>query len=149
MLLASVLADQGLIEEAIAAYETVLRINPRNILSANNLATLLADHKQDAPHLERAFLLSREFEKELAHPLFLDTVGWVRFKMGHMEEALRLIKQAVAKAPDLPTLNYHFGSALYQSGKKQEAKVYLAKALKSKEAFQGRREAEQLLAQAS
>lgn len=149
MLLASVLADQGLIDEAIAAYDTVLRINPRNILSANNLATLLADHKQDAPHLERAFLLSREFEKELAHPLFLDTVGWVRLKMGHMEEALRLIKQAVAKAPDLPTLNYHFGSALYQSGKKQEAKVYLARALKSKEAFQGRREAEQLLAQAS
>jgi len=149
MLLASMLADQGLIDDAIEAYDAVLRINPRNILSANNLATLLADHKQDAPHLERAFLLSREFEKEAPHPLFLDTVGWVRLRMGHMEDAIRLIKKAIAKAPELPTLNYHFGSALYQSGKKQEAKVYLAKALKSKEAFQGRREAEQLLAQAS
>lgn len=149
MLLASVQADQGLVDEAIASYETVLRMNPRNILSANNLATLLADYKQDAPHLERAFLLSREFEKEAPHPLFLDTVGWVRLKMGHMEDALRLIKQAVAKAPDLPALNYHFGLALYQSGKKQEAKVYLTKALRSSEAFQGRREAEQLLAQVS
>ncbi|MDR4476700.1 MAG: tetratricopeptide repeat protein [Nitrospira sp.] len=149
MLLASVFADQGLIDEAIAAYETVLRMNPRNILSANNLATLLADHKQDAPHLERAFLLSREFEKQAPHPLFLDTVGWVRLRMGHIEEALRLIRQAVAKAPDMPTLNYHFGSALYQSGQKGEAKVYLTKALKSKVSFQGRREAEQLLARAS
>lgn len=149
MLLASLLTDQGLVDQAIEAYETVLRINPRNLLSANNLATLFADHKQDAPHLERAFLLSRDFEKDAPHPLFIDTVGWVRLRMGHMEEALRLIKQAVVKAPDLPAINYHFASALYQSGKKLEAKVYLSKALKSKEAFQGRREAEQLLARVS
>lgn len=146
MLLASVLADQGLVDEAIASYETVLRINPRNILSANNLATLLADYKQDPSHLERAFLLSRDFEKGAPHPLFIDTVGWVRLRMGHLEEALRLIQQAVAKAPDLPTLNYHLGAALYQSGRNVEAKVYLAKALKSTEQFQGRREAQQLLA---
>lgn len=149
MLLASLLADRGLIDEAIASYETVLRINPRNLLSANNLATLLADYKQDTPHLERAFLLSRDFEKKAPHPLFLDTVGWVRLKMGHMEEALRLIKQAVAKAPDSPALNYHFGLALYQTGNKQEAKIYFGRALKSTEMFQGRREAEQLLAQVS
>jgi Flp pilus assembly protein TadD len=46
MLLASVLADQGSVDEAIAAYDAVLRMNPRNILSANNLAALLADHKR-------------------------------------------------------------------------------------------------------
>lgn len=149
MLLASVLAHRGLIDEAITSYEKVLQINPRNILSANNLAALLADHRQDPSHLERAFLLSRDFEKEAPHPLFLDTVGWVRLKMGHLEDGLRLIQQAAAKAPDLPAINYHFGSALYQSGKKLEAKMYLSKALKSKEAFQGRREAEQLLAQVS
>ena len=149
MLLASVLANQGLVDEAITAYEVVLRMNPRNIFSANNLAALLADHKSDAPNLERAFLLSREFERDAPHPLFIDTLGWVRLKMGHMEDAVRLMKQAIAKAPDLAALNYHLGSALYQSGKKQEAKAYLAKALKSAEMFQGRREAAQLLAQVS
>lgn len=149
MLLASVLAGQGLVDEAIASYDTVLRMNPRNTLSANNLAVLLADHKGDVPNLERAFLLSRDFEKEAPYPLFLDTLGWVRLKMGHHEDALRLIKQAIAKAPELPALNYHFGSALFQAGNKRAAKVYLAKALKSTEAFHGRREAEQLLAQAS
>ncbi len=149
MLLASLQVDQGLVDDAIASYETVLRMNPRNILSANNLATLLADYKQDAAHLERAFLLSREFEKEAPHPLFLDTVGWVRLKMGHLEDGVRLIKQAVGKAPELPTLNYHLGAALYQSGRNGEAKVYLAKALKSTEQFQGRREAQQLLARSN
>jgi predicted Zn-dependent protease len=95
------------------------------------------------------FLLSRDFEKEAPHPLFLDTLGWVRLKMGHLDDAVRLMRQAIAKAPDLPMLNYHLGAALYQSGRNIEAKVYLAKALKSTEAFQGRREAERLLAQTS
>lgn len=149
MLLASVLASQNSVDEAIAAYDAVLRMNPRNIFSANNLATLLADHKSDAPNLERAFLLSREFERDAPHPLFLDTLAWVRLKMGHLEEALRIMRQAIAKAPDLPTLNYHLGAALYQSGRNVEAKVYLAKALKSTEQFQGRREAQQLLARTS
>ena len=149
MLLASVLASQDSVDEAIAAYDAVLRMNPRNIFSANNLASLLADHKSDAPNLERAFLLSREFERDAPHPLFLDTLGWVRLKMGHMEDAVRLMRQAIAKAPDLAAVNYHLGSALYQSGKKHEAKAYLAKALKSAEMFQGRREAAQLLAQVS
>ncbi|MBK8379313.1 MAG: tetratricopeptide repeat protein [Nitrospira sp.] len=45
MLLASVLASQNSVDEAIAAYDAVLRMNPRNIFSANNLASLLADHK--------------------------------------------------------------------------------------------------------
>lgn len=149
MLLASVLASQNSVDEAIAAYDAVLRMNPRNIISANNLAALLADYKQDVPNLERAFLLSREFEKEAPHPLFLDTLAWVRLKMGHLEDALRIMRQAIVKAPDLPTLNYHLGAALYQSGRNGEAKVYLAKALKSTEPFQGRREAQQLLARSN
>lgn len=149
MLMASILSNQGQIDGAIVAYESVLRMNPRNIFSANNLASLLVDHKGDAASLERAFILSRDFEKDAPHPLFLDTLGWVRLKMGHPDQALRLLKQAVAKAPDLPTLNYHLGLALYQSGQKAEAKMYLSKALKSMEAFQGRREAEQLLARTS
>lgn len=149
MLLASVLASQGSVDEAIEAYDAVLRKNPRNVLSANNLAALLADSKTDASHLERAFLLSREFEKEAPHPLFLDTLGWVRFKMGHLEDALRIMQQAIAKAPDLPMLNYHLGATLYHSGRIVEAKVYLSKALKSTEQFQGRREAQQLLARSN
>jgi len=87
------------------------------------------------------------FEKDAPHPLFLDTLGWVRFKMGQQDEALRLMKNAVAKSPEVPTLNYHLGIAYHQSGKTAEARTYLSKALKSAEAFQGRQEAERILLQ--
>jgi tetratricopeptide (TPR) repeat protein len=145
MLLASAYSDQSQTESAIAAYEGALRLNPRNVLAANNLAVLLVDHKGDPQSLQKAFALSRDFEKDVPHPLFLDTLGWVRFKMGQQEEALRLMTNAVAKSPDIPTLNYHLGMAFYQSGNTSAARTYLAKALKSAETFQGRQEAEQML----
>ena len=147
MLLASAYSTQGQIDPAITAYDGVLRLNPRNLLAANNLAVLLVDYKEDPESLQRAFALSRDFEKEAPHPLFLDTLGWVRFKMGQQEDALRLMKDAVAKSPEVPTLNYHLGMAFYQSGKTAEARAYLSKALKSAEVFQGRQEAEQILSQ--
>ena len=147
MLLASAYSTQGQIDSAITTYDGALRLNPRNVLAANNLAVLLVDYKGDPQNLQKAFVLSRDFEKEAPHPLFLDTLGWVRFKMGQQEDALRLMKDAVAKSPEVPTLNYHLGMAYYQSGKTAEARAYLSKALKSAEAFQGRREAEQILSQ--
>jgi len=147
MLLASAHSDTGHIDSAMAAYESVLRLNPRNVLAANNLAVLLVEHKGDSSSLHRAFALSRDFEKDAPHPLFIDTLGWVRFKMGQQEEAIRLMKDAVAKSPDISVLNYHLGIALFQSGKHAEARTYLSKALKNSGSFEGRREAEQALAQ--
>lgn len=147
MLLASAHSEQGRVDLAIMAYEATLRLNPRNLLAANNLAVLLVDHKGDPASLQKAFGLSREFEKEAPHPLFLDTLGWVRLKMGQQEEAIRLLKDAVAKSPDMSILNYHLGIAFVRSGQRGEARTYLSKALKSPNPFEGRREAEQALAQ--
>lgn len=145
MLLALAYSTQSQTDQAITAYDGALRLNPRNVLAANNLAVLLVDYKGDPQSLQKAFALSRGFEKEAPHPLFLDTLGWVRFKMGQQEEALRLMKEAVAKSPEVPTLNYHLGIAFFQSGKTAEARAYLSKAVKSAEEFQGRQEAEQIL----
>ena len=147
MLLASAYSMQGQIDNAISAYDGALRLNPRNVLVANNLAVLLVDYKGDSQSLQKAFALSRDFEKDAPHPLFLDTLGWVRFKMGQQEEALRIMNGAVAKSPEIPTLNYHLGMAYHQSGKTAEARAYLSKSLKSAEAFQGREEAKQILSQ--
>lgn len=147
MLLAAAHAEQGQIDLAMAAYDATLRLNPRNVLAANNLAVMLVDHKGDPSSLQRAFALSRDFEREASHPLFIDTLGWVRFKMGQQEEAIRLMKQAVAKAPDISVLNYHLGIAFFQSGQRAEARAHLGKALKSSDSFEGRREAEEVLAQ--
>jgi cellulose synthase operon protein C len=146
MLLASIHSTQEAIDEAISAYDGALRLNPKNVLAANNLAVLLVDHKGDPQSLQKAFALSRDFEKETPHPLFLDTLGWVRFKMGQQEEGIRLLKHAVSKFPDASVLNYHLGIAFFHSGNSAQARTYLSKALKHADQFEGRQEAERILA---
>lgn len=146
MLLATTLGDMGKADQAIVEYEAILRHNPASTVAANNLASLLTDQKGDPASLERALALSRDFEKTAPNPFFLDTLGWVYLKMGHADEAVRVIRQAVAKAPDQPLLNYHLGMAYYKAGATKDARVYLDKALRSGRAFDGIEEARSVLA---
>ncbi len=145
VLLASMLNTMGQTDRAIKEYETVLRDNPQALVAANNLASMLADKKGDPPSLERALALSRDFEKVAPHPFFLDTLGWVYLKMGRSDDALRVIRQAVAKAPQHPVLNYHLGMAYYRAGEAKQARIYLEKAVHAGQAFPGLDEARTVL----
>jgi Flp pilus assembly protein TadD len=64
----------------------------------------------------------------------------------HHQDALRLVKQATAKAPDHPVLNYHLGVIYAQSGDKKEARVHLTQALQTKQPFPWAEDARALLA---
>ncbi|CUQ65386.1 tetratricopeptide repeat protein [Candidatus Nitrospira inopinata] len=145
--LATSLTEAGQFDRAIEEYETILRNNPRSLLAANNLASLLADEKGDQKSLERALALSQDFETVAPNPYFLDTLGWVHLKMGNSGQALHFIQQAAAKVPDHPVVNYHLGIAYYKTGKTEEAKTYLQKAVASPKPFPGLDEAKSVLAQ--
>ncbi len=149
MILATSYTESGHIDQAIAEYQAILAHNASSIVAANNLAALLAEHKADARSLEQALALSRDFERTASNPMFLDTLGWIHHKMRHSEEAVRVMKAAVAKAPDHPVLNYHAGAVYYAAGLVNEAKVHLQRALRSGKRFPGDHEAKTLLASVS
>lgn len=96
--------------------------------------------------MQRALLLSRDFEAQTSNAYLLDTLGWVHLKLGHRPDALRLLKQALAKAPGHPVLNYHLGVAYAQSGEKTEARQFLSQALQAKQSYPWFEEAKTMLA---
>lgn len=147
LLLATSLTEAGQTDRAIQEYEALLRRNPRALVAANNLASLLADYKGDQKSLERALALAREFETSAPNPFFLDTLGWVHHKLGNSGQALHFIQQAAAKAPDHPVVNYHLGLAYFKAGQRAEAKTHLQKAVASPNVFPGLDEAKAVLAQ--
>lgn len=146
LMLATSLEARDRVDEAIAQYETVLKRHPKSVLAANNLAATLVDRKGDPDSLQRALALSRDFEAQPSNPYLLDTLGWAHLKLGHHQDALRLVKQATAKAPDHPVLNYHLGVIYAQSGDKKEARVHLTQALQAKQPFPWAQDARALLA---
>ena len=145
ILLASSFSQVGKVDSSIEEYEALLQQNPKALVVANNLATILTDKKGDPSSLKRALELSRPFESMKEQPFLLDTLGWVYAKLGRNEDAIRLIREAVAQAPNHPLLNYHLGFAYHQSGQAKEARVYLSKAVNSGETFTGVEEAKSIL----
>jgi tetratricopeptide (TPR) repeat protein len=147
LLLAVSLSAQRRFDEAIVHYEAVLKKNPNSILAANNLAATLIDHRSDSKSWERALALSLPFESQKSNPYLLDTLGWAHHKLGHASEALRVLRQATALAPDHPVLNYHLGAAYSKAGQRADAVAHLKKALVSGKPFEGLDEAKSLLAE--
>lgn len=147
LLLAGSLGAQRRFDEAMTHYEAVLKRNPKSLLAANNLAALLIDHRTDPKSWERALALSKPFEAQKPNPYLLDTLGWAHHKLGHGEEAVRLLKQATALAPEHPVLNYHLGAAYSKTGQREEAQAHLKKAVQAGAPFDGLEDAKALLAE--
>jgi predicted Zn-dependent protease len=145
-LLAEIHQQQGNFDGAIARYEVLIGFMPGNDLVANNLASLLSDHRNgDAAALARAAELSRRFEKS-PNPLYLDTLGWVYYRRGDYAKAAEVLARAVQGA-DAPLLHYHLGMAMHRAGKVAEARQHLKKAAETEIAYPGRDEARALLVQ--
>lgn len=146
LLLASIYNETDQVDRAIGTYEAILKDQPKSVVAANNLASLLTDRKGDPKSLERALALTRDFEKNAPEAAFLDTLGWVYVKMGQPDEGVRLLRRVVEKVPDHPVFQYHLGIAYHQAGEAKKAKAALKKAVASGKHFPGLDEAQTILA---
>lgn len=118
----------GRFDEAIKLYEELLKERPNADVLANNLASLLTDHRTDKASLARAHGLAQRFKRSEI-PQFQDTLGWISYKQGKADEAVQLIGDASKKLPDLPEFRYHLGMSYLAINKKDEARKELEKAL--------------------
>ncbi|TMV92346.1 tetratricopeptide repeat protein [Thioclava sp. BHET1] len=105
----------GDIDGAIATYEALYQRNSDNPVLANNLASLLAQHRDDTASLKRAESIAQRF-RESPEPAFKDTYGWAEYRLGNYDSALPLLAAAAAGLPDNPVAQYHYALALEATG---------------------------------
>jgi Tfp pilus assembly protein PilF len=60
---------------------------------------------------------------------YLDTVGWVYFKLGKYEEAQRYIARAIEAGGASATVFEHMGDICFKLGQKENAERYWKQAL--------------------
>ena len=108
MILASVLERKGDYESAISEYEFMLDRQPANLILANNLASLLLDHRTDEASLKKAQSLAAILRKSEI-PQFKDTLGWASYRQGDYRTAVALSEEASAALPDQAAIRYHLG----------------------------------------
>ena len=67
--------------------------------------------------------------RDKSNPIFLDTLGWLYYRMGDLGQAIPLLERAVAGAGQIPQLRYHLGMAYYAADRLEGAKQELQAAL--------------------
>jgi cellulose synthase operon protein C len=129
LMLASIEELKGNFDSAISEYETMLSKDPGSLIAANNLASLLADHRTDKASLERARSLAKVLQKSPI-PQFKDTLGWIDYQSGENADAIRLLEEAVTSLPNRAVVHYHLGMAYIASNQLDKAAEQLNTALK-------------------
>ena len=117
---AGALELKGDFDGAIKAYEALYVLDSGNLVVANNLASLLTTHREDAESLERAYIIGRRLRSRDIAP-FQDTYGWIAYLRGNYEEALAHLRPASAGLPNDPAVQYHLAMTFAAMERNEEA----------------------------
>jgi|SRR5579875_432776 len=123
---ATLLERAGRTRDAVQAFEQLLRQRPDDPNLLNALGYTLADHRMEIKRAEA--LIRRALAATPDNPAVLDSLGWVRLQRGDTNAALPTLERAYVISRD-PEIAAHWGEALWESGRKSEARKVLADAL--------------------
>lgn len=145
---AEIYESSGANSDAIKIYEELLEERPNSEIVANNLASLITEEAQSDADLQRAYALAKRFRSSKV-PHFMDTLGWIHYRLGEYEMATPLLRLAVEKAPDIAILRYHLGMAYKAENNRDKALKELEQAvtLADSQPFPVREEAEKAIAE--
>ncbi len=97
----------------------VIALKPDNAHAHNALGYSLADRKQRLP--EARELVRRALDLAPGDPFITDSLGWIEFRLGNHDQAVKLLRQAHGARPD-PEIAAHLGEVLWAIGQRDEAR---------------------------
>ncbi len=113
--------------ECDSLYERALGIDSLNALINNNFAYSLSERGID---LDRALKMAKlAVSKEPENSAYLDTIGWVYYKMANYKMAVEYAKKAIKIDGTKSDLWEHLGDIEYKLGEKEKAVATWKKAL--------------------
>jgi tetratricopeptide (TPR) repeat protein len=114
-------------KESDTTFESALRLDSLNAMVLNNYAYSLAERGE---RLERAYAMSKEsLSKDSTNASYLDTFGWIYYKLGNYTEAARWVKMAIDAGEVSAVVYEHLGDIYSRLSQQEKAKEYWTKAL--------------------
>ena len=74
-------------------------------------------------------MIERASKAEPDDGYITDSLGWVLYRLGRYDEAVKPMLRAVELTPDDPVINDHLGDVLWMVGRKREAEFQWRRAL--------------------
>jgi tetratricopeptide (TPR) repeat protein len=110
--------QQGQLDQLESDLRAILASDPENATALNALGYTLANRTQR--YDEAYALISRALALEPDEPAILDSMGWVLFHKGRLDESLEFLNRAYAAFPD-PEVAAHLGEVLWTMGRTEPA----------------------------
>lgn len=119
----SIMLDlNGEVDEALRAMRRTLQLAPTNADTMNTLGYTLTNRTNR--HKEAYALVRAALELEPDNPAIIDSMGWVLFKLGKLEEARSYLELAHAQIED-PEIVAHLGEVMWKIGDKAAARAMM------------------------
>lgn len=114
--------NQGKYSKSEDIYERALKIDPQNALILNNYAYNLSER---GVNLEKALAMSKiSIDKEPFNASYLDTIGWIYFKMKNYKQAKKFIEMSLEINPNSAVVMEHLGDIYFGMEDYSNAKKY-------------------------
>ncbi|NQV51491.1 MAG: tetratricopeptide repeat protein [Candidatus Marinimicrobia bacterium] len=128
-MIATTLELSGRREEVLQTYLELIDIDPFDDLALNNYAYLLAEGEVSEEILRHAVeYVERALNVSPDNAPYLDTAGWIYFKLGHVQLAREFIDRSLSINPENAEVLMHMGDVLEYLGKSNEAYIYYQRA---------------------
>jgi tetratricopeptide (TPR) repeat protein len=113
--------------DAEAQFKRALELRPEQPYVMNYLAYSWVEQETN---LEQAqTMLKQAVEQRPEDGFIVDSMGWVHYRLGHYDKAVRYLERAVELRPADPVINDHLGDAYWKVGRKREARFQWHRAL--------------------
>jgi len=107
------------VEQAEVEFRKVLKVDPDSAGAMNYIGYMLADRNL---RLEESLgLINKALDGDPGNGAYLDSLGWVYYRMGRLDEAERNLRLAIQKTPRDPTVHDHLADVLMKQSKVKEA----------------------------
>ena len=120
-----VLRRNGQTADAILAYETALRLDPRSTFALNNLYTI---YDEDGVHEKAAKLQTRVERNRRRNPYYLHHLAELSAEQRDWQEAIDYSRRAIELKGDEYRFHYTLAQMQFRAGKVAEAETNLATA---------------------
>ncbi|MBN2294091.1 MAG: tetratricopeptide repeat protein [Pirellulales bacterium] len=117
---------QGQTDKAVELYRKVLEKQPQDVMSINNLATLLGENPKTRTNALE--MIDRAIEINGSQPNILDTKATILLYEGKLAEAVKLLEKATSTTDADPRYFFHLALAHQKSGSMKKAKEAYEKA---------------------
>lgn len=123
--LAMLYERQNKIKDAERLLREIIAIDPNHAHAHNALGYSLADRNQKLP--EALKLIQRAHDLLPNDPFIMDSLGWVKFRMGDKKSAIEYLTKAYAIRPEAD-IGAHLGEVYWAQGDREQALKYFKQA---------------------